>query len=121
MFGTQCDYGNGAWDVWDGLHGQWVPSSVPCAKFKPNVWYHITETFYRTSDTREHYQGLTIVQYNSNMTIASSKSYTLGMVEPSGPLPTGWGENLGVQFQMDIGPAGGTLTEWVDKVTLSAN
>jgi hypothetical protein len=36
---------------------------------------------------------------------------------PSGK--TSWGDNMGVQFQIDIGKKGMEMQEWVDKVTLT--
>jgi hypothetical protein len=120
MFGTQCDYYHGVWDVWDEYDTKWVLTSVPCPKFKPNTWYRITETFHRTADTLEHYDSIKVVQYSSRNKVVSSTTYTLNLTEPSGPLPNGWNENVGLQFQMDIGPTGTSMAEWIDKTSLTA-
>jgi len=33
-WGTQCDFNQtGKWNVWDDLHGVWVPIPVPCNRF----------------------------------------------------------------------------------------
>jgi hypothetical protein len=121
MFGTQCDYASGKWDVWNAGKSAWAPSKVACKKFAANTWYHITLAFHRAkSDTNVHYDTLTIVQYKANGKVASNSSYSFGAAYPSQPLPAGWGDDLGVQFQMDIGPAGASMQEWVDEVTLTA-
>lgn len=119
MFGTQCNYFYGVWDIWDEASTRWLRTSVPCSSLKPNVWYHVTETFHRTADTKQHYDSLTVVQYNNRNKVVSNKSYTLNLTTSSGPLPSGWSENMGVQFQMDIGPNGTTMNEWVDRVNLT--
>ncbi len=120
MFGTQCNYVTGSWELWNAGSLKWTASSVPCRKFNPNTWYHITLTFHRTSNRYEHYDKLTIVQYKSNGRVASSNSYNLNRAYPSQFTPPGWGDDLGVQFQMDIGPKGAHMQQWVDQVRLTA-
>ena len=107
MFGTQCDYGSGTWDVWNVAH--WAHTAVPCAPFQPGQWYHVVWNFHRTPDGNQHYDTLAI-----NDTV-----YQVNVTYPSGPLPAGWSDNLGVQFQMDIGPESASIEEWVDQVTLT--
>ncbi len=121
MFGTQCNYAAGVWDIWNESAVAWVHSKVPCKKFVPNTWYHVTLNFHRTSpDNLEHYDNLTVVQYKSSGKIAASNFYAMNKALPSGMTPPGWGDNLGVQFQMDIGPVGTQMQEWVDQVSLIA-
>jgi hypothetical protein len=114
MFGTQCDYASGTWDVWNKGAEEWVHTSIKCNEFRPGVWYHLTWKFHRTSPNNyEHYDSLTIEQPGSTFT------YYVGLAFPSGAMPTGWTDNMGVQFQIDIGAGGTTMEEWVDEVTLS--
>jgi hypothetical protein len=119
MFGTQCDYLSGTWDVWNTGAGQWVHTNIKCTQFQSNTWYHLTWNFHRTSpDNYEHYDRLTIQKLEKNGRLNTS-SYKLNLAYPSGPMPTGWTDNMGVQFQMDIGATGTTMEEWVDEVTLT--
>ena len=126
MFGTQCDYAWGTWDLWNagsqitgGL--PWVHSNVPCKEFTANTWYHITLRFHRSSPNMYvHYDNLTMVQYNQAGRPVASNRYVLNLAFPSAPTPLGWGDDLGVQFQMDIGPNGAQMQEWVDEVSLTA-
>jgi hypothetical protein len=121
MFGTQCNYSAGVWDVWDMGHGKWLHSSIGCVRFTPDTWYHITLCFHASALGRyQHYDSLTIAQYKSNGKIAGTQSYKWGLTVGSGPMPAGWAENMGLQFQMDIAGAGADMMEYVDNVTLKA-
>lgn len=87
---------------------------------EPNTWSHLTLNFHdSTTDHFEHYDSLTIVQYNSQGRQASKKTCYWNISVASGPLPAGWGEDMGLQFQMDIAGMGAGMTEYVDKVTLT--
>ena len=120
MFGTQCNYASGTWDVWNAALNVWVHSAVACTRFKPNTWYRLTFNVHRTPDNYEHYDSLTIAQYNNRGKLVSKSTYQFNQVLPAGQTPPGWGDNLGVQFQMDIGSTGTTMEEWVDEVNLTA-
>lgn len=41
MFGTQCVYSSGQWNIWNQGVGAWVPTSVACQPLSPNVWHHM--------------------------------------------------------------------------------
>ena len=109
MFGTQCTYATGYWNVWNQGAGAWVPTKIACRPFTPNVWHHIIWQVHRTSDKQMHYDSLTLdgIQYSLNLT------------EPSGPLPLGWTDNLGVQWQLDTASSPLTFNEWIDNVKLT--
>ncbi len=116
MFGTQCDYARGVWDVWNDGGNKWVPTSISCPKFVAGDWYHVTWSFHRKG-SRTYYDQLTVVQYDSNNNQLASNTYNVGLQESSGT--TSW-NNLGVQFQLDLNSSGGTCTMWVDEVSLTA-
>lgn len=128
MFGTQCDYATGTWDVWNQKQGRWISlSTLPCAKFAPDVWYHITWSFHRTSRKQVSYDSLRVMQYDSTGTVVvADHAYSVNMVELAGPMPSGWSDDMGVQFQTDLnGQAGttgfpSTVNTWIEKVTLTA-
>lgn len=109
MFGTQCAYADGIWDVWDAGSGTWVPTRIACKVFTPNVWHHIVWQFRRTSDTKMHYDSLTL----------DNVRYSVDQVQASGPLPKGWTDDLGVQWQLDTPASPLTFNEWVDDVKLT--
>ena len=109
MFGTQCAYASGYWDVWNQGTGTWVQTPIACQPFTPNVWHHIVWQVHRTSDTLMHYDSLTL----------DSIQYAVNMTEASGPMPLGWTDNLGVQWQLDTASAPLTFNEWIDNVKLT--
>jgi hypothetical protein len=109
MFGTQCDYATGYWDVWNAAARSWVPSRVTCKPFTPKVWHRIVWKFHRTSDTKMHYDSLTL----------DGVMHSVNQVEPSGLLPTTWTNDLGVQWQLDTPAAPLTFSEWIDDVRLT--
>jgi hypothetical protein len=129
MFGTQCDYAagyqNGVWDVWNAGSGHWYKTSFPCPGFVPGDWYHITWHFNRTSDLYEHYNSVTVQHYDSTgLTQLSSSTGNIGLAFSSNALPSGWNDNMGVNFQLDINGVPGSTgtasyTTLVDKVTLT--
>jgi hypothetical protein len=109
MFGTQCVYASGQWNVWNGGIKKWVPVPVACKPFSPDVWHHIILHVHRTADTRMHYDWLTLDGVRNPLNVA----------EPSGPLPTGWLDNLGVQWQLDTANSPISFNEWIDNVQLT--
>ncbi len=129
MFGTQCNYSQGynrgVWDVWSQGGGSWNHTGVACPGFVAGDWYHITWNFSRTSDRYEHYNSVAVAHFDSTGTTQLDSTTTqLNITMPSGPLPSGWNNTMGVQFQLDIngapGPTGtATYSIFVDKVSLT--
>jgi hypothetical protein len=108
------------WDVWDS-QSQVGHTKAICNRFTANTWYHVTLSFHRTpKDNFEHYDSVMIVQFNNNGSIANKSKYNWNLAFASTALPAGWGEDLGLQFQMDIASAGASMTEYLDGVTLTA-
>jgi len=129
MFGTQCDYAVGLWEVWNAQGGTWQKTPVACPKFTPNVWYHITWNFHRGkrfNNQNQFYDNFTVVQYNANNNVVSKSTYILNLAYGSAPLPAGWNDNMGIQFQVDLNGQAGvngnptTVSEYLDKVSVTA-
>ena len=108
MFGSQCAYGSGHWEVWNQKTGHWVQTGLACKRFSPNVWHHIVWNVHRTS-SEMYFDSLTLDGYVN----------TINMVEPSGPLPKGWSHSLGVQWQLDTASKATAFHEWIDNVQLT--
>ncbi len=135
MFGMQCNYRSGLWDVWNKGGGMkkpaWVPSSVRCDKFKPKVWYHVVMRVHHdpypnptpnltSGFPKQFYDSITVGRLSSGKPI--STTYDLGLESPAGPttLPyPKWSDNLGVQFQIDNSGKRAKMSEWVDLVNLT--
>ena len=108
MIGSQCDFGDGEWDLWDSLNNKWIKDSgVPCPRFTPNAWHHIQWYLERVSSTQYKYVTL----------VVDGQAHTLNRTFTANP--TNWGDNLGVQWQLDENSTGTALNEWVDKVTVT--
>ena len=108
MLGTQCDIGTGVWDTWDMAANHWYGTSVPCHAFSPNAWHHIQ--WYITTDTNTH-------KYTYKVLVVDGKSYSLNITRNAGR--TGWNDNVGIQWQLDVNSTGAGYHEWIDKGTLT--
>ncbi|MGZ4814290.1 MAG: hypothetical protein ACXVZV_02710 [Terriglobales bacterium] len=108
MMGTQCDYGRGVWDIWNGTGGSWAPTNIPCPKFSPNTWHHI-QWYMRTNHSNHSYTFVTLV--------VDGKPYTLNKTMYAKYLA--WGDNIGAQWQLDVNKTGAGFHEWVDKAKLT--
>jgi hypothetical protein len=123
MFGTQCNYAAGKWDLWDMANHKWSHTTAACSQFKPNTWYHLTLNYHSVSGVRgssEAYDSLAITQYGNSGWPVNSRTYFWNTTFGAGPMPAGWTENMGIQFQMDIAGVGASMTEYVDKINLTA-
>jgi len=110
MFGTQCNYGSGYWDVWNQSTLHWTQTSLKCTKFSVNTWHHIVWNFHRTtSDTKMYFDSVTLdgVLHNINMS------------ESSSAMPKGWSDGLSVQWQLDTAASALTFSEYIDEVKLT--
>jgi hypothetical protein len=97
MFGTQCNYAAGVWDVWDAGHRKWSHTGVTCNRFKPNTWYHLTLNFHSSpKDHYQHYDSVTIAQYDARGRVVSNRTYNWNIAVASGPLPAGLGGRYGL-------------------------
>jgi len=108
MIGSQCDYGRGFWDTWDEASGHWMQTSISCPKFSPNTWHHIQ--WYETTNTSAH-------QYTYVTLVVDGHSYPVNVTRNARNL--GWGDNLGVQWQLDVNASGEGYHEWVDSAVLT--
>jgi hypothetical protein len=119
-FGTQCDLGTGKWEVFDDGHQEWRSLGINCTPVAGD-WYEVTWSFQRSSNTLT-YESFQVRQYNSSGNhLISQNTYNVGVTVNSAPTPPHYADNLGVQFQIDLGPHGGMMPMWVDKVSLTAS
>jgi hypothetical protein len=120
-FGTQCNFATNQWNIFNHATPKWIPLSISCKPVAGN-WYRVTWNFTRTTSGMLTYQSFEVQQYNSTgKRLLSQQFYTVNLTEGSGPAPAGYADNLGVQFQIDLGPNGGMVPMWVDEVNLTAS
>ena len=108
MIGSQCDYGNGHWDTWSETSGHWLPTTIACPKFAPNTWHHIQ--WYETLNHSNH-------SYTYVTLVVDGTAYPVNQTQYAKYLA--WGDNLGVQWQLDVNATGNGYHEWVDKAKLT--
>ena len=106
MIGSQCNFGDGFWDIWDQKANQWLHSTIRCQRMEPNKWHHI-QWYVERDDSSYRYDTLVVdgTSYSVNRTFS--------------PSPTTWGNSMGVQWQLDKSSTGVDLHEWVDNVKLT--
>lgn len=97
MFGSQCVL-NAKWQVWDELHQNWIDTSRACA-ITENTWHHIQWWVHRV-DGDTSCDGYPCMHYDM---LGVDGTYSqFETAEPAGPIPVGWGDNSGINFQIDI-------------------
>ncbi|HXS75764.1 MAG TPA: hypothetical protein VN753_06275 [Terracidiphilus sp.] len=106
MIGSQCDFGDGYWAMWDTEGDRWVLNDIPCTHWTPG-WHHVQWYLERISPTQYRYDTL----------VFDGKAYGLNQSWNFGS--TTWQDMIGVQFQLDQDTSGTPLHEWVDNVTLT--
>ena len=114
IYGFQCDGYSGTWDY--ALNpgqpaGRWHHSNVACPDPKtwtPNTWHHVEISYSRDGD---------IVTYET-VALDGQQSDIVGATGNSAS-PLGWGQTLLTNFQLDGHGSDGSITAYVDKLTIS--
>jgi hypothetical protein len=107
-WGSQCDFNQtGKWDIWDPLHGVWVPTSVPCKHFPSRTWIHLIWTLERVGN-QVHYMTLNVADQSYNV----DTYYTAQ--------PNWYQEEIDIAFQLDGNYEQQPYNVWLDQVTLDA-
>jgi hypothetical protein len=108
MIGTECNYAAGVWDTWNEVTQHWLHTTVPCKKFAAGTWHHIQ--WYMTANHSNH-------TYTYKTLVVDGVVYNLNQTQPAKNL--GWGDNAGVQWQLDVNASGAGYHEWVDRATFT--
>jgi len=111
MFGGQCNFAAGVYDVWDQSTTHWIATRITCSPttLAPNQWHRFQREVHFDSSKVLWYDYLCI----DDQCWGNSSLGTYG----SSSLPTGWSSTRIWQFQLDLGASGGTTTVWLDNVT----
>ncbi len=112
MWGSEC-VNHGYWQVWDQLHGQWINTTRTC---NLAAGWHRIQWFYHRVDGDTSCDGFPCEYYDM---LNVDGDYTqLNLTYPSGPLTEGWGDNSGLQIQLDISASGKSVMEYLKSVSL---
>ena len=119
MWGTQCVAG-GDWDIWNQKTVQWVSlgSSVPCT-LTFNAYHNLSKTMHWDPSDTGNCDGQICMYFDSIVLDGNTICEPCGSPQPSGVLPTGWGSDTGIQFQLDITDANKTGTMYIDEADLA--
>jgi hypothetical protein len=108
MMGTECVYPSQIWDTWDEASSHWIHSSIPCPHFAPNTWHHMQ--LYTTTNVSK-------LQYTYVTMVIDGKSIPMNIT--GNALYLNWGNNVGVQWQLDDNANGSGYHEWMDNAKLT--
>jgi hypothetical protein len=107
IFGTQCNIGDGHWDIWDAANVHWVNTGIYCGPPAAYTWHHLTWEFQRNSAGQQVFVAVT---YDGQKQYINRAFWPIG----NGP-----GNELNFAFQMDGKGPMVDYSTWLDKVTLS--
>lgn len=105
LFGTQCSYGSGWWDIWNNTKRYWQHTSVPCQKWGPNTWH--TVTWYLERDTNTKYLHYAVLEVDG-------KQYKIDKWLPAGSVP--YNKEFLIQFEQNTDLYGDPWYLYVDKL-----
>lgn len=114
IYGFQCNGYAGTWDYAlnpSPSHGRWHHSNVACPDPKtwtPNTWHHVQISYSRDGE---------IVTYET-VSLDGQQSDLVGATGNSAS-PLGWGETLLTNFQLDGRGSDGSITAYLDNLTIS--
>jgi len=118
IYGFQCDGYSGTWDYTVNLgtpanpEGHWKHSNVTCPDPKtwaPNTWHNIQVSYSRDNAGNVTYDSVVLDgQQSSFVGAAGNSEFSLG-----------WGPTLLTNFQIDGHGANGSVTAYVDNLTVS--
>jgi hypothetical protein len=115
IFGFQCDGYSNTWDYTENAgtpaspNDKWVHSSQSCnpRNWAPNQWHHVQIAYSRDAAGNATYQSVWLdgAQQDINATVPAS-------------FALGWGSVLLTNFQVDGLGVGGTITAYLDNLTI---
>lgn len=119
-FGSQCVKSTGNWQIWDegGTGWHYTSPTISCASaFAPGAWHHITVNDHWTCGDTSGTDGYPKQCYDS--VTFDGTVHSINECYSSASLPSGYGENTGQNFELDVGSAGTTLTANLDEDSLT--
>jgi hypothetical protein len=116
IYGVQCDGYSGTWDytVKSGAQSgsKWIHSNVSCPDPKtwaPDTWHHVQLSYSRDGVGNVTYESVVLDGNQSDFVGATGNS----------AFKLGWGATLLTNFQLDGHGPDGSITAYIDKVTIS--
>lgn len=108
LFGTQCNYAYGTWDIWSNMGWSWQHTSVPCQKWGPNTWHKVT--WYFTIDNTHKYLHYVALEVDG-------KQYSVNRTVAAGAVP--YNKEFLIQFEQDTDQNGDPWYLWADRIQVA--
>lgn len=108
LFGTQCNYAYGTWDIWSNTGRYWQHTSIPCQKWGPNTWHRVT--WYFTIDNTNKYLHYVALQVDGTQ-------YSVNKAMAAGAVP--YNKEFLIQFEQDTDLNGDPWYLWADKIQVA--
>lgn len=108
LFGTQCNYAYGTWDIWSNTGYKWEHTALPCQKWAPNSWHKVT--WYFTIDDNHkslHYVAVRV----------DGVDYKVDKWMAAGSVP--YNKEFLVQFEQDTDQNGDPWYLWADNIQVA--
>lgn len=124
MYGSQCVLGTGGvWWIWNQCansnDGKWVATKISCSLTAAS-WHTLQWQTHRVAGDTSCTGGNACMYYDS-LTIDGTtypSGSTTGLTKQCSA-PTTFGDNAGIQFQIDESYLGGSVSEYLDLVSLT--
>lgn len=115
IFGFQCDGYSSTWDYTanKGTPSKpvdtWIHSKQPCNihKWSINAWHHVQVSYSRTSAGKVTYKSVWLDDKEQDINATVASAFALG-----------WGPSLLTNLQVDGEGSGGTITMYLDDLTV---
>jgi hypothetical protein len=118
IYGVQCNGYSGTWDYTLNMgtpakpEGHWIHSNISCPDpktWEPDTWHHVQISYSRDSIGNVTYESVVLDGSQSEFSGATGSS----------AFALGWGATLLTNFQLDGHGSNGSITAYLDKVTIS--
>jgi len=108
LFGTQCSYGHGTWDIWNNASRYWQHTGVSCQRWGPNTWHKVT-WYLEIDNTHKylHYVGLKV----------DGTEYWINKWLAAGSVP--YNKEFLIQFEQDTDLNGDPWYLWADQIKVA--
>lgn len=116
IFGFQCDGWSNTWDYTANTgspehpNDTWLHSSQPCnaRNWTPNTWHHVQVSYSRDDSGNITYKSVWLDDVEQPINATVNSAFALG-----------WGPSLLTNLQVDGLGTGGTVTLYIDNLTVS--
>lgn len=117
MWGTQCNFVSGFWQLWNQGAGTWNNTTITCTSgnWAAATWHHYVLNVHRVPGDVSCGGPC---QYFDTLQLDDGAVNVLNVAYPTSNAPGGWTHTIGTQFQIDI-TGSVTAIENLDQINLT--